>query len=68
MGGLFSSPKVKTPAAPKPVRMPVETDPEILAAADRARQARMRSGGRQQTILSDTLMERTGSSGSKLGA
>lgn len=63
MGGLFS-PKIKQPSAPKPVRMPTEQDPEVLAAAQRTKQAAMQRAGRMSTILTDM----TGSSGQKLGA
>ena len=58
MGSLFK-PKMPAmavadaPPAPKPVRMPTITDPEIEAAAQRDRAGRMRRGGRQSTILTD---------------
>lgn len=75
MSGLFSSPKIKTPPPPKPVRMPVESDPEIEAAAQRARAARLAGGGAMGTRLTRQTqgasnLERTiiGSSGSKIGS
>lgn len=52
MGSLFT-PKVPEPAKPKPVRMPVQNDPELQAAAQRNRESMMRRSGRQSTILSD---------------
>ena len=67
MGSLFS-PKVPKPEAPKPVRMPTETDPDVLAAAQRTRDNAMRRMGRQSTILTDMTKATTGSSGQKLGA
>jgi hypothetical protein len=67
MGGLFSKPKVEKPEAPKPVRMPVQTDPAIEQAAQRTRQAAMLRQGRMSTILTDSTRA-TGSSGQKLGA
>lgn len=68
MGGMFSKPKMpKAPPPPKPVRMPVETDPAVLAAADRTRNAAMQRQGRMSTILTDQTRA-TGSSGQKLGA
>jgi hypothetical protein len=67
MGSLFS-PKIAKPEAPKPVRMPTETDPNILAAAQRTREGAMRRMGRQSTIMTDMTKATTGSSGAKLGA
>jgi hypothetical protein len=68
MGGLFSKPKTpESPPPPKPVRMPVETDPAIQQAAQRTRQAAMQRQGRLSTILTDSTRA-TGSSGQKLGA
>jgi hypothetical protein len=66
MGGLFGK-TPKPPAAPKPVRMPVETDPAVLQAGQRTRQAAMQRQGRMSTILTDSTRA-TGSSGQKLGA
>jgi hypothetical protein len=66
MSGLFKSPKLPPP--PKPVRMPTEMDPEIQAAAQRARAGAMRRSGRMSTIMTDATQETTGSSGQKLGA
>lgn len=72
MGGLFSGPNVTpTPLPkPKPVRMPTETDPALLEAAKRTREAALRRTGRQSTILTENLAGTTGigSSGVKLGA
>lgn len=66
MGSLFS-PKIPKPADPKPVRMPTETDPAVVAAAQRTRAEAMRRKGRMSTILTDGLRS-VGSSGQKLGA
>ncbi len=68
MGGLFSPDKPKQPPAPKPVRMPVESDPSVRAAAERTRQAAMMRQGRLSTIMTDQTKATTGSSGQKLGA
>ncbi len=67
MGSLFS-PKPPKVEAPKPVRMPTETDPNVLAAAQRTREGAMRRMGRQSTIMTDMTKATTGSSGAKLGA
>lgn len=48
--------------------MPTETDPNILAAAQRTREGAMRRMGRQSTIMTDMTKATTGSSGAKLGA
>lgn len=69
MGAIFGgAPKVKTPEPPKPVRMPQQEDPEILAAAQRTRAAAMQRSGRLSTILTDQTKTTTGSSGQRLGA
>lgn len=79
MGGLLKSKPVvqaeQEPRRPRPTRLPTETDPALLTAQQRARQAAARRRGRQATILSDAVApganpERvaTGSSGVKLGA
>jgi hypothetical protein len=69
MGGMFSKPKTpKAPPPPKPVRMPVETDPAVQAAAERTRAASMMRQGRLSTILTDQTRGTSGSSGQKLGA
>jgi hypothetical protein len=57
MGGLFSTPK--PPPPPKPVRMPTETDPSVLAAAERAKLATQQRRGRQSTIMTDSLKSQT---------
>lgn len=53
------------PELPKPVRMPTEDDPDILAAAQRTREAAQSRKGRASTILSDNT---SFGSGIKLGA
>lgn len=73
MSSLFSSPKMPDmPAAPKPVRMPTETDPNIVEAGLRTRRSAMQRSGRLSTILSDNLGggqgSSIGSSGKYLGA
>lgn len=68
MGGLFGGSKPAPIEPPKKVRMPVETDPEIEAAASRNREAAMRRRGRQSTILTDSTRDTSGSSGQRLGA
>jgi hypothetical protein len=60
--------KVETPPAPKPVRMPVETDPAVMQAAQRTRSAALMRQGRLSTIMTDQTKATTGSSGQKLGA
>lgn len=52
------------PEAPKPVRMPTEQDPSVLAAGERQRENAMRRKGRLSTIMTDTDY----GSGTKLGA
>lgn len=64
----FLSPKVKPPPQPAKVRMPTETDPGVLAAAQRTRANALRRKGRQSTILTDQTLSTVGSSGMKLGA
>lgn len=68
MGALFGGPKIKQPEAPKPVRMPTQDDPDVLAAAQRTRAAALSRTGRLSTILTDQTKATTGSSGAKLGA
>ena len=56
---------------PRPVRQPVESDPEALAAQQRALQAARLRRGRLATVLSggaNPEKAMTGSSGVKLGA
>ena len=67
MAGLFGG-KVKTPPPPKPVRQPVETDPEVRAAAMRTRESALRRSGRLSTMLTDATDDLVGSSGERLGA
>lgn len=52
------------PSSPAPARMPVESDPSVLAAAERAKMDMMRRRGRQSTILTDSLSSRTNKLGS----
>ena len=59
MAGLFGG-KAKTPPPPKPQRMPVETDPNVQAAAMRTREDAMRRSGRLSTILTDQTGDVTG--------
>jgi|RhiMethySRZTD1v2_1073278.scaffolds.fasta_scaffold289873_2 hypothetical protein len=69
MAKLFGgAPKVQAPEAPKPVRMPVETDPSVMQAAQRTRSAALARQGRLSTIMTDMTKSTTGSSGQKLGA
>ena len=71
MGEWFKPKMPALPDAPKPVRMPTETDPDIIAAG--RREAELRKNGRlstmkttkTQTIAGNTII---GSSGGKLGA
>jgi hypothetical protein len=51
------------PPDPKPVRMPVASDPAILAARARAIETAKKRGGRESTILSDALRSVNGSAG-----
>ncbi len=67
MGGLLKTPKAPKVEAPKKVRMPVQTDPEIEAAAARNRDEILRRRGRMSTIMTD-MTQNVGSSGQKLGA
>lgn len=76
MAGLFGggqSSVAAAPAAPaalprpRVTRMPTETDPSILAAAQRTRRAAMQRQGRLSTILTDSD-SMVGSSGQNLGA
>ena len=56
MGGLLGGGKVKTPEpppTPKPVRMPVVTDPNISAAKKRNQPASQNKRGRLSTLLTD---------------
>lgn len=68
MTAMFGAPKIQKPEAPKPIRMPTQEDPEMLAAAQRTRQAMLARQGRLSTILTDQTKTTTGSSGAKLGA
>lgn len=70
MSGLFGAPKKPTIEPRQPPRMPVETDPEIVAAAQRTRAAALARQGRLSTILTDSTSGSAGigSSGQKLGA
>lgn len=68
MSSLFKTPKIEKPEKPRPVRMPTEMDPDVLAASQRTRQAAAQRRGRLSTILTDQTRATTGSSGTKLGA
>lgn len=67
MSGIFGG-KPKMPEPAKPTRMPVETDPSVLAAGQRARDEALRRKGRLSTILTDQTGDVAGYSGTKLGA
>ena len=68
MGKLFGGGAGAMPDKTRPVRMPTEQDPTILAAAERAKRAAQGRRGRQGTILTDQLSGVVGSSGQRLGA
>ena len=55
MSGLFSKPRIETPAAaaPTPV-MPLPDDEAVRAAKKKSTQLQQRRKGRQSTILSET--------------
>ena len=55
MAKLIGGKAPPMPEAPKATRMPVESDPDVLAAGARAREAAMKRTGRQSTILTDNL-------------
>ena len=62
---------IAAPAAlpsPRVTRMPSESDPSVLAAAQRTRRAALRRHGRMSTIMTDQTRETVGSSGQSLGA
>lgn len=65
MAALFKS-STPTIEKPKPVRMPVADDPEVLAAGQRAKEGALRRAGRLSTIMTDQTV--SASSGQKLGA
>lgn len=58
----------QVPEAPKPTRMPTESDPDVIAAGQRAREMALKRTGRLSTIMTDQTKSVTGSSGIKLGA
>ncbi len=65
--GATAAPAAAAPLpTPRVTRMPTETDPNILAAAQRTRRAAMQRQGRMSTILTDNSA--IGSSGQNLGA
>lgn len=66
MAGMFG--KSKMPPPPKAQRMPTEMDPNVQAAAMRARADALNRSGRLSTILTDQTGDVVGSSGEKLGA
>lgn len=53
---------------PKVTRMPTDSDPALLAAAQRTRRAAMQRQGRLSTIMTDQTQGTIGSSGTSLGA
>ena len=63
-GGAAAQPMPK----PKVTRMPVETDPGVLAAGQRTREEALKRRGRLSTIMTDQTNDAIGSSGRKLGA
>ena len=65
MADMFGS-KMPEVEKPKPIRMPVETDPEVLAAGQRTRKNALSRSGRLSTIMTDAVS--SASSGEKLGA
>lgn len=78
MGSLFS-PKIPSmagagisaptpPPVPRITRMPTETDPSILEAAQRTRKKALERTGRLSTIMTDQTRDVVGSSGQSLGA
>ena len=77
MGNLFgpkippapaAAPAPEAPAAPRVTRMPTETDPSIVTAAQRTRKAALARTGRLSTIMTDSTSDTVGSSGRTLGA
>lgn len=70
MAGLFGggAPAPQPLPEPKTTRMPVETDPRIIAAGKRTREAALARTGRMSTILTDQTNQTIGSGGQKLGA
>lgn len=60
MSGLF---KTATPKLPDPVRMPDPQDPAVLEAKRRQMADMQTRGGRQSTILTDTLAQSAGKVG-----
>jgi hypothetical protein len=40
---------------PRPVRMPVDSDPSVLGAAERLRESALKRTGRRSTILTDNF-------------
>jgi len=67
MAGMFGKAS-PPPEAPKPVRMPNITDPSVVKAGERTRQAALTRQGRLSTILTDQTKAVSGSPGQKLGA
>jgi len=59
MSGIFGK-QPDMPAPPKPVRMPTETDPEVLQAGFRARETALRRTGRLSTLLTDNTRDVSG--------
>ena len=59
MAGLFGG-KAKTPPPPKAVRHPTPDDPEMRAAAMRARADTLSRSGRLSTMLTDQNQQTVG--------
>ena len=70
MSGIFGAPSFSASPLPEPKskRAPVETDPDIIAAGQRTRQAALKRKGRLSTIMTDGVGSAIGSSGKSLGA
>jgi hypothetical protein len=58
----------EAPKKPRTTRMPTETDPAMLEAAQRTRNAALARRGRLSTIMTDSSRDAVGSSGKSLGA
>ena len=79
MGKFFAAPKLpapppppEPPPVPKPRRLPQSDDAEerqrLLRQREAERLRRTGKGGRRNTVLSEALEAKMGSSGRKLGA
>ena len=65
---VASSPTITQLPKPRVTRMPTDSDPAALAAAQRSRRAALQRQGRLSTILTDQTQEMIGSGGRSLGA